>query len=162
MISLAAIAVPIYSWPQAGRDISQILPISVLTLTLLVGIVVDLVTPRGYRSAAVAGVSLVGYLVAGILACVHWALGNGTLAYSGFISGDRFASFFEVFFSVLGILTVLISEPYLRRRKLLGPEFHILIVAATIGMSALAAATSLVTVFLSLETFSVALYILCG
>ncbi|MBO0702629.1 MAG: NADH-quinone oxidoreductase subunit N [Candidatus Dormibacteraeota bacterium] len=162
VLELAAVAVPIYSWEQAGHDLYQILPISILTLTILVGIVVDLVTPRGYRSAAVAGVSLLGYLLAGIFAALHWWLGPSASAYHGFISGDRFANFFEVFFSVLGILTVVISEPYLRRRRLLGPEFHILIVAATVGMMALAAATSLVTVFLSLETFSVALYILCG
>lgn len=163
MIELAAVAVPSYSWSQAWHDLSQILPISILTVALLVGIVVDLVTPRGYRSAAVAGVSLLGYTAAGIYAAVHWAMGgNDTLAYYGFISGDRFAAFFEVFFCVLGVLTVIISEPYLRRRRLLGPEFHILIVAASVGMMALAAATSLVTVFLALETFSVALYILCG
>lgn len=59
-------------------------------------------------------------------------------------------------------MTVFISEPYLRRRHLLGAEFHILVMAATLGMMALAAATSLVTVFISLETFSVALYVLCS
>ncbi|MGH7920609.1 MAG: NADH-quinone oxidoreductase subunit N [Candidatus Dormibacteraceae bacterium] len=162
MIELAAVTVPTYSFPQAWHDLQQILPITILTLAILVCIVVDLLTPRGYRSAAVASLCVLAYVIAGAYGAVHWALGDGSSAYHGFISGDRFASFFEVFFSVLGILTVAISEPYLRRRKLLGPEFHILILAATVGMMALAAATSLVTVFLSLETFSVSLYILCG
>jgi NADH-quinone oxidoreductase subunit N len=41
-------------------------------------------------------------------------------------------------------------------------EFHILIMAAVIGMMVLASATSLVTVFLGLELLSIALYIACG
>jgi NADH-quinone oxidoreductase subunit N len=41
-------------------------------------------------------------------------------------------------------------------------EFHILIMAAVIGMMVLGSATSLVTVFLGLELFSIALYIACG
>ena len=41
-------------------------------------------------------------------------------------------------------------------------EFHILVMAAVIGMMVLASATSLVTVFLGLELFSIALYIASG
>src|SRR5207302_2969256 len=70
--------------------------------------------------------------------------------------------FFEMLFAALGILTVALSHPYLRRRGLLESEFHILIMAAVIGMMVLASATSLVTVFLGLELLSVALYIACG
>jgi NADH-quinone oxidoreductase subunit N len=162
VLELAAVAVPGYSWSQAWHDLSQILPISILILAIMVTILADLVTPRGLRSTVVAGICLLAYLVAGIVAAFRWGVGTGGSAYYGMVSGDRFAAYFQVFFCVLGILTVIVSEPYLRRRRLLGPEFHILVLAATVGMMGLAAATSLVTVFLSLETFSVALYILCG
>jgi NADH-quinone oxidoreductase subunit N len=77
-------------------------------------------------------------------------------------TGDSFALFFEILFATLGILTVALSHSYLKKRGLLESEFHILIMAAVIGMMVLASATSLVTVFLGLELLSIALYIACG
>src|SRR5262249_59425492 len=49
-----------------------------------------------------------------------------------------------------------------RRRDFLESEFHVLTLAAVVGMMVLSAATSLVTVFLGLETLSIALYVACG
>jgi NADH-quinone oxidoreductase subunit N len=149
-----------YSMDQAWRDLVQIAPIASLVVAILLGLIADLLLPARARGLAVAAIALFGYLVALILAAWRWTLGTGDLAYFGFASGDRFSLYFEVFFALLGILTVAISEPYLRRRHLLRPEYHVLTLAAITGMMALAASTSLVTVFISLETFSVALYVL--
>src|SRR5262249_28813243 len=49
-----------------------------------------------------------------------------------------------------------------RRRDFLESEFHVLTLAAVVGMMVLGAATSLVTVFLGLELLSIALYVACG
>ena len=68
----------------------------------------------------------------------------------------------RILFAILGILTVAVSHPYLQKRGLREDEFHILIMASVIGMMVLGSATSLVTVFLGLELFSIALYIACG
>src|SRR4029077_10612806 len=87
---------------------------------------------------------------------------GGGYAYHKFATGDNFALFFELLFASLGILTVALSHSYLRRRGLVQSEFHILIMAAVIGMMVLASATSLVTVFLGLEILSLALYIVSG
>jgi NADH-quinone oxidoreductase subunit N len=149
-----------YSPGQAWHDLQQVAPIVAVAVAMLVGMVADLVLPRSVRGGTVAAVAVLGYLAALVLAVVRWIAGDGGYAYFGFASGDRFALFFEMVFAVLGLLTVAIAEPYLRRRSLLKPEFHVLTLAAVAGMMALAAATSLVTVFLSLETFSVALYVL--
>lgn len=151
-----------YSWVQAWSDLQQILPIVIVALAMVAGILADLVVPRRARGTTVAVIAAVGYILALAVSAYRWAAGGGGYAYFGFASGDKFALYFEVLFSVLGLLTVAISEPYLRRRSLLRPEYHVLVLAAVVGMMALSAATSLVTVFLSLETFSVALYILSG
>lgn len=149
-----------YSFGQAWHDLQQVAPIVILALAMVVGIIADLLVPRRSRGAVVAVIAVLGYVIAGGVSIYRWSVGGGDEAYFGFASGDRFALFFEVLFSVLGLLTIAISEPYLRRRNLLRAEYHVLVLAAIAGMMALAAATSLVTVFLSLETFSVALYIL--
>ncbi|MGH7902906.1 MAG: NADH-quinone oxidoreductase subunit N [Candidatus Dormibacteraceae bacterium] len=151
-----------YDPQRALRDLAQIGPIAAVSVALLAALVVDLLLPGRLRGAVVAGIAVLGLLVSLALACLLWHSGQGRLAYSGYATGDSFATFFEVLFSILGVLSVLISRPYLRARGYLESEYHVLLLAAVAGMMVLAAATSLVTVFLGLELFSVALYISCG
>jgi NADH-quinone oxidoreductase subunit N len=151
-----------YSWPQALADLSQIAPIAALTGFLLFTLVLDLVLPRSRRDGAVAISAVVGFAYALGVAVYRWLYGSGGYAYHRFASGDNFSLFFETLFASLGILTVALSHSYLMRRGLRESEFHILTMAAVIGMMVLASATSLVTVFLGLEMFSLALYIMSG
>jgi NADH-quinone oxidoreductase subunit N len=162
MTLLAAAPLVTYTWGQALSDLSQIAPVAVLTLFLLFAIVVDLALPKSRRGDVVAMVAAVGYVAALAAAFYRWSYGTGGPAYSGYATGDKFALFFEILFAVLGILTLAVSHPYLQRRGLLVGEFHILILAAVIGMMVLGSATSLVTAFLGLELLSIALYIVCG
>ena len=85
-------------------------------------------------------------------AVYRWGYAHGDYAYNKFATGDSFALFFEILFATLGILTVALAHPYLRKRGLLESEFHILIMAAVIGMMVLASATSLVGSLPSIET----------
>jgi NADH-quinone oxidoreductase subunit N len=151
-----------YSWSQALADLGQIAPIAALTGFWLFAIVADLVLPRARRGNAVAIVAVVGYAYSLGTVFYRWTQATGGYAYHRFATGDDYALFFEMLFGVLGILTVALSHSYLRRRGLLESEFHILIMAAVIGMMVLASATSLVTVFLGLELLSIALYIVSG
>jgi len=151
-----------YSWGQALNDLGQISAIAALTGFMLFAIVAELALPRPRRAGVVAMVAVTGYAYSLGTAGYRWINGLGGPAYHGYATGDTFALFFEVLFAVLGILTVAVSHSYLTRRGLREGEFHILIMAAVIGMMVLGSATSLVTVFLGLELFSIALYIACG
>jgi NADH-quinone oxidoreductase subunit N len=151
-----------YSWSQAVSDLGQISPIVALVGFFLLAIVIDLGLPRARRSGAIAMVAVVGFAYSLGTALYRWQLGAGGYAYHRFATGDDFALFFEVLFASLGILTVAVSHSYLKKRGLLESEFHILIMAAVIGMMVLASATSLVTVFLGLELLSISLYVVCG
>jgi NADH-quinone oxidoreductase subunit N len=151
-----------YSWSQALSDVNQIAPIATLTGFMLFAIVTDLVLPRSRRGGAVAIVAVTGFAYSLGTALYRWLYGTGGFAYHRFATGDNFALFFEMLFASLGILTVALSHSYLKRRGMLEGEFHILIMAAVLGMMVLASATSLVTVFLGLELLSIALYIACG
>ena len=151
-----------YSAAQAWNDLSQIAPIAAVTVTLLVAIVLDLLLPEPASRRIVALACATGLFVAIGMAVNFWLGGGGHSAYFGFATGDHFALFFEVLFAVLGVLTICISHSYLRRRGLLEAEFHVLTLAAVIGMMVLASATSLVSVFLGLELLSIALYIASG
>jgi len=151
-----------YTWSQAGSDLGQIAPIVALTGFFLLAIITDLVLPRSRRGDVVAMFAVVGFAYSLGTALYRWLYATGGYAYHRFASGDTFALFFEILFASLGILTVALSHSYLKRRGLLQSEFHILTMAAVIGMMVLASATSLVTVFLGLELLSISLYIMCG
>jgi NADH-quinone oxidoreductase subunit N len=162
MIAAAATTTFDYTWSQALADLGQISPIAALTGFMLFAIITDIVFPRLRGSGVVAMVAVTGYSYALATAAYRWAYATGGPAYNGYASGDGFALFFEILFAILGILTVAVSHAYLQRRGLRESEFHILVMAAVIGMMVVGAATSLVTVFLGLELFSIALYIACG
>jgi NADH-quinone oxidoreductase subunit N len=150
-----------YTAQQALNDMAQISPVLVVSGALLVAMVLDLVLPERLRGATAATVSLAG-LVGAIIAALLLYQSRGHDAYSHFATGDDFAVYFHVFFAVLGILTILVTHPYLARRNFLQPEFYILLLAATAGMMVMGSATSLVTIFLGLELLSVALYVMSG
>ena len=155
-------AIPVYSAAQAWSDLSQIAPIAAVAVTLLVVMVVDLVLPHRLRGPIAAALSVVGLLAALVIAAYRFIGGYGGPAYYGYATGDGFSLFFEMLFATLGILTVVVASSYVRRRGYLEAELHVLTLAAIVGMMALASATSLVTVFLGLETLSIALYVACG
>ncbi len=150
-----------YGWSQAATDLAQISPILVISIALLVAMVTDLLLPQPLRASAAAAISLLG-LVGAIGAAILLYRSRGHAAYSQFATGDDFAVYFHVLFGLLGIMTILVTHPYLAKRKLLQPEFYILLLAATDGMMVMGAATSLVSVFLGLELLSISLYVMAG
>ena len=150
-----------YSWSNAATDLGQISPIVVISIALLVAMVTDLLLPQRSRATAAAAISLLG-LVGAIAAAVLLYQSGGQGAYSQFATGDHFAVYFHVLFALLGIMTILVTHPYLARRGLLQPEFYILLLAATDGMMVMGAATSLVSIFLGLELLSISLYVMAG
>jgi len=151
-----------YSSAQAWSDLAQIAPIVAVTVALLVAVVVDLMLPRPRRGPVVAVISATGLVAALAIAAYRLVNGYGGPAYYRFVTGDAFALFFEMLFALVGVLTVIVGSSYVRRRDLDEAEFHVLILAAIVGMMSLAAATSLVTIFLGLELLSIALYVACG
>jgi NADH-quinone oxidoreductase subunit N len=78
------------------------------------------------------------------------------------VVADSLAAFFNVLLIVITILTVLISPRFLRALELDHGEYYILLLGATAGMMLLAAATSLMTIFLGIELLSISLYVLSG
>src|SRR5947208_14844292 len=129
---------------------------------MLFALVLDLVLPKKRRDGAVAIAAVVGFAYALGIAVFRWLFASGGYAYHRLATGDNLAIFFEMLFASLGIVTVALSHSYLKRRGLRECDFHILIMAAVIGMMVLDSANSLGTVFLGLQLLSIALYTVCG
>ena len=136
-----------------------------LTLTA-VSVVVLLLTAWRHRTAG--DLRLVGWTtVAGLAAtgAATWWLWWHTARAAGapaMIAVDDFRFVVDWLFLGIAALTVLMSFHYLERERLLAPEYHVLIVFATLGMMFMAGGDDLMVVFLGLELMSVSVYVLAG
>ena len=83
-------------------------------------------------------------------------------AFYGLIQVGGFSGFVNVILLGSALMTVLLSVPYLDRIRHGYGEVYALLLFATAGMILLGTANNLVTIFVGLETMSVALYILTG
>ena len=139
-------------------------PILVLLGGGLALLVVAALTPRwpkglyAFFSAATAGAAIV-------LSMVLWddVTDEGPkFLVGGAIALDRFALMATIVISVAVLLASLITDDYLRRESLDGPEVYGLYLMAAIGGIVMASANDLIVMFLGLEVLSIALYVLAA
>jgi NADH-quinone oxidoreductase subunit N len=143
-------------------DLIGVMPEVVLSVAFVVLMLADLVVPAR-RRAWLAALAMIGLGAAfGVSVWGWFDAGGGHTVYSGSIAYDRYAMFINTILLVSAALVVMISPHYLNRRGIHFGEYYSLIIAATVGMMLLAAATSLMVIFLSIELLSIALYVLSG
>lgn len=107
------------------------------------------------RFLALAGLALA--LAASVL-----ALGDPGPAFNGMLQVDAYGGFFRALVIVVGILTVLAAESYLRREKHETGEFYALVVFSIAGQCVMVTANELIVLFIGLEISSISSYILAG
>ncbi len=88
--------------------------------------------------------------------------GKAALIVGNALVFDGFTTFFAVLVSSAVVLSALISDSYLRREGLDGPEFYVLALLSASGAMIMAAANDLIVVFLGLEILSLALYVMAA
>lgn len=85
---------------------------------------------------------------------------SATLA--GAVAVDGFATFVTAVICVAVVLAALVSDHYLRREELDGPEYYVLLLLSAAGGVVMAIAGDLIVVFLGLEVLSIAAYVLAA
>jgi NADH-quinone oxidoreductase subunit N len=110
-----------------------------------------------------AVISTIGFGVAIYVTKYAWELREEPqLQLSDMAAADGFAVFAKVALAAFGLLTVWLSRSYLARNDLEESEFYALVLFAVAGMMLMATAADLILMFVALETFSIALYVLVG
>lgn len=92
---------------------------------------------------------------------LHLGAAPGT-AFFGMVRTGGFAAFVNLIILSSGLLSIILSVPYLERIRHAYGEVYALVLFATAGMIVLGTANNLVTIFVGLETMSVCLYIMTG
>ena len=106
------------------------------------------------------GVSLAGLFLAGISS--YHLLGSDSLGktFGGALISDRFTHSVELLLELVAVLAVLMAGGYLNNRRLPRGEYYSLVLFSTCGAMVMGAANDLITLFIALETLSIALYVL--
>lgn len=147
---------PEFSPPEIAY--SGVAPELVLLATALIVLVVDAAIGERIGPWFLSVMSTIGLIGAAGFAVAAW--GQNELQLSDMIAVDGFATFSEVSLAAFGLLTVWLGRDYLARDNIEESEFYALVLLAVAGMMLMAAAADLIVMFLALETFSVALYVL--
>ena len=108
----------------------------------------------------VAGGSLVSTV--GLWQDVTGIGANPRLAVADAVSIDGFSVFVTIVILVAVVIGALLADDYLRRERLTGVSYYVLMMLSASGGIFMAKANDLIVVFLGLEILSIALYVLAG
>lgn len=148
------IVLPVISW-------ASIAPELVLFGTGLAVLLLGAFFPR-LSGGWSGGISLAGVLSSLMVTVSLW--GRSELAFSNMLALDNYGLFFNLILLSGTALTILASIDTLGKfsEALEHAEYYTLLLFACVGMMFMAAGTDLITIFLGLETMSIAVYILAG
>jgi NADH-quinone oxidoreductase subunit N len=143
-------------------DYPAIVPLFVLGGGALVALVLSATLPkRPYRGlwAGITALAGAGTVVDGI---VQWQDLNGSsitpVTLGDQIFYDHLSAFFAILFGCATVLGAFISDGYLVRENLDGPEPYVLMLSCSTGAVLMAEAAGLISLFLGLEILSISLY----
>jgi len=142
---------------MAFQDMMPILPEIILLVTALVVLIVD--TFLGDKRW-LTWVGLLGVILAG--GAAYWLALQPAASFQGMAVSDAYTAFFRLVILSATALGLLVAMNWLDAHGEQQGEYNGLLLLAAIGMTLMAAATHLITVFVALELLSLSLYILAG
>ncbi|MEN3971264.1 NADH-quinone oxidoreductase subunit NuoN [Sphingomicrobium sp. XHP0235] len=101
-------------------------------------------------------------IAAGITALLTSEPSSAGPLFGGLLSADPFAVYGKILIYVSAIVAILAADRWFGKAEEHGPEYPVLILLATVGMSVMVSATNLLTLYVGLELNSLAAYILAS
>jgi NADH-quinone oxidoreductase subunit N len=148
-------------WAAYQADLLTIWPEIILSITVLLALISDLVL-RGKDTRVTGWITILGTLFALYFVCKSYPMDGASTRSFGLLLHDPFAMFFKLLLGS-GLLVVLFLSVCFRGfdRDGIG-EYYSIITAAVLGGFFLVSTDHLVMVFLALETLSISSYVLAG
>ncbi|WP_425407939.1 NADH-quinone oxidoreductase subunit NuoN [Hyphococcus sp.] len=134
-------------------------------LALAIGAMVLLITGvflGDESSGKISIASVVLLAIAGVLVVFSPAGAQDASLFDGAFAIDGFARFCKILIFGAAAFAILMSDRFLAGEKLGRFEYPVLIVLAAFGMSLMVSATDLISLYMGIETQSLALYILAA
>lgn len=140
------------------HDLQSFLPGIIVAVAGLVVIMLDVFKKGVHLSYGIT----VGALALALIIGIQALFGDTGTAFTGMIVHGGIGAFGKVLVLVGTLFCVLISKDYLSEKDLHNGEVYGMLLFATTGMLGLAVSNDLITLFISLETMSICLYVLAG
>jgi NADH-quinone oxidoreductase subunit N len=147
-------------------------PVLTLIGTSFAALLCAVLVPRAVRRLASAGIAVAGFAAGIVLAVwLYVDSANGHTIAAGAYYRDRWTSLGQIIIFAVGLATTLLAMEHVpgwrrdadpSRRDDHVAEFFALLLASAAGMAFFVGAANLITLFLSLEWFSIALYVMCA
>ena len=141
-----------------GPALNGIIPVICVTLAGLACMLAEAFRQRDERMP-IGGLGIIGLVGAGAAIVLLWGRGAESL---GVVVADDFGLFVQFVLVGIGVLTIVFSSSVIERDGLPAGEYYALVLFALAGMMLMAVAADLLVIFLALEVFSLALYVLTG
>ena len=117
--------------------------------------------PRPALRAFSVAVTAVGFVVSAVFAAILFDRSpDPTILLSEGMTRDQLGALAAIILALIGLVVVLVSRGDGRKDHV--GEYYALLTASAAGMVFFVSASSLMTMFLSLEWFSISLYVLCA
>ncbi len=128
---------------------------------LVAVLVVDLIKPDGNNPflASIAGLGVLGAMIPVITLATD---GADRFLFDGAYVVDNFSLVLKALFLVSGYVVVLMSTNYIAEGDYAEGEYYFLLLSSLLGMTLMASARDLITVFIALELLSIPAYMLAG
>src|SRR6202046_4568078 len=101
-------------------------------------------------------------LLGGVLIVLLANHGSKGVTFYGAFTDDAFSRFMKALALIGSLVTLVMSVEFMRKEKLAGFEFPILLLLATLGMMMLISASDFIALYLGLELMSLALYVVAA
>lgn len=140
------------------HECEGIFPALILSVTGILVLLLDAFSPLG-RKGRQGAVAVTGTLLSLVLLRLDPA---GSTYFQGMVVWDRLSVFLSGVLLLGSLLVIFLSLDQLRRTGLECGEYYALVLFATTGMILMVQAAHFMVLFLGLEIFSIAIYILVG
>ncbi len=142
-------------------DWHALAPEIILVITIAVALLVDVSSPEGSRwtVSSVAGIGLLAAMIPVLTLAVD---GSSRVMFGGAYVVDDFALALKGLFLVAGYLTILMSTTTIAEGDYHEGEYYYLLVSAVLGMTFMASARDLISIFIALEMLSIPAYLLAA
>lgn len=140
-------------------DFVALSPLLILLAFALIVLLIESFADQAARHISFM-VTTIGFVLA--LVAVHFAPASHNPFLTPWLRFDSFSYFFTLFFLSIGLVSTLLADAFFQRFEASRGEYYFLLLSSVFGLILIAAAADFLTLFLGLETLSLALYILCG
>jgi NADH-quinone oxidoreductase subunit N len=142
-------------------DYHAFAPEIVLTGVLVVVLLADLVIPEDRKVLVtnLAGIGVLGAMIPIITLALD---GNDRTMFGGAYVVDRYALVMKGLFIATGYIVLLMSTNYVADGDYYEGEYSFLLLSSILGMTVMASARDLLSIFVALEMLSIPAYMLAG